>query len=163
VGASTSVNWPGRTIGGQGNEGVAGAVRNTPGAIGYAELSYAKQNRISYAQVKNKSGRFIEPTANTATAAVEGVTLPDNLEAIIVDSANPNAYPIVGFTWLLVYENYPDRAKATSIAHLAWWLTHDAQKHLIEGYAPLSADVQGKVEAMLKEVKSGGQPVLHVP
>ena len=104
VGSATSVNWPG-DVGGKGNEGVANSVKQIPGAIGYVEVAYAKQNKIPWAQMQNKAKKFLDPSLEGAAAAADVANLPDNMEVSITDSANPNAYPISGFTWLLVYEN----------------------------------------------------------
>ena len=93
VGFATSVNWPGG-VGGQGNEGVAGVVKQTPGAIGYVELAYAKQTGLAWVQLKNKAGNFVQPTLEGTTAAAENVTLPDDMKYLLTDSPNAKAYPI---------------------------------------------------------------------
>ena len=111
VGSATSVNWLG-DVGGKGNEGVANSVKQIPGAIGYVELAYVNQNKMPWALLQNSSGKFMKPTLESAAAAADVANLPDNMEVMITDSANPNAYPIVGFTWLLLYENQKDPAKA---------------------------------------------------
>src|SRR5215472_8956062 len=117
VGSSTSVNWPG-DVGGKGNEGVANSVKQIPGAIGYVEVAYAKQNKIAWALLQNKAKKFLEPSLEGAEAAADVSSLPDNMEIVITDSSNPNAYPITGFTWLLIYENQTDPAKADAVAEL---------------------------------------------
>ena len=104
VGNATSVKWPG-DIGGQGNAGVAGQVQQLPGAIGYVELAYATQNKIPWAALKNSAGNYVEPSLAATTRAAEGVTLPDDMKVMLTNSSNPDAYPIVGFTWILVYVN----------------------------------------------------------
>src|SRR5499433_1851173 len=117
VGSATSVNWPG-DVGGKGNEGVANSVQQIPGALGYVELAYAKQNNMTWAQLKNKSGNFLEPSLDGAALAADQPNLPDNMEVMVTDSPNPKAYPITGFTWVLVYENMKDEAKADAVAQL---------------------------------------------
>ncbi len=110
VGNATSVNWPG-DIGGKGNEGVANSVKQIPGAIGYVELAYAEQTKIPYAQLQNKAGKYIQPSLESAAKAADVADLPDDMEVMVTDSSNPDAYPIAGFTWLLVYANQSDPAK----------------------------------------------------
>jgi phosphate transport system substrate-binding protein len=101
VGSATSVNWLG-DVGGKGNEGVANSVKQIPGAIGYVELAYVNRNKMPWALLQNRSGKFMKPASESAAAAADVANLPDNMEVMITDSANPNAYPIVGFTWLLL-------------------------------------------------------------
>ena len=156
VGFSTSVNWPG-DVGGKGNEGVANSVKQIPGAIGYVELAYAKQNNIDWAQVENKAKKFLDPTLEGAAAAADVANLPDNMEVVITDSDNAAAYPISGFTWLLAYENQTDVAKGDAIAQLFWWMTHEAQQYAIPlEYAPLKGAAIKKTEALIKKIKAGG-------
>ncbi|HTM08554.1 MAG TPA: phosphate ABC transporter substrate-binding protein PstS [Verrucomicrobiae bacterium] len=161
VGFATSVNWPG-DVGGKGNEGVANSVQQISGAIGYVELAYAKQNNMAWAQLKNKSGAFLEPSLDSAALAADQPNLPDNMEVMVTDSANPKAYPITGFTWLLVYENMKYEAKADAVAHLAWWMIHDGQKYALPlEYAPLKGPALKKAEALVKKIKTNGKPILN--
>jgi phosphate transport system substrate-binding protein len=161
VGFATSVNWPG-DVGGKGNEGVANSVQQIPGAIGYVELAYAKQNNMAWAQLKNKGGAFLEPSLESAALAADQPNLPDNMEVMVTDSANPKAYPITGFTWLLVYENQTDPAKADAIAQLAWWMIHEGQQYALPlEYAPLKGPALKKAEALVKRIKTNGKPVLN--
>lgn len=156
VGFSTSVNWPG-DVGGKGNEGVANSVKQIPGAIGYVELAYAKQNNIDWMQMRNKAGKYLDPTLEGAAAAADVPNLPDNMEVVITDSDNAAAYPISGFTWLLAYENQTDVAKGDAIAQLFWWMTHEAQQYAIPlEYAPLKGAAIKKTEALIKKIKAGG-------
>lgn len=160
VGFATSVNWPG-DVGGKGNEGVANSVKQIPGAIGYVELAYAMQNKMDWAQIQNKAKKYLDPSLDGAAAAADIANLPDNMEVVITDSANPNAYPISGFTWLLVYENQTDPAKADAVANLAWWMLHDGQKFATPlDYAPLKGAALKKAEALLKKIKVKNQIVL---
>jgi phosphate transport system substrate-binding protein len=160
VGSATSVNWPG-DVGGKGNEGVANSVKQIPGAIGYVEVAYAKQNNIPWAQMQNKSKKFLEPSLEGAEAAADVPTLPDNMEVMITDSTNPSGYPITGFTWLLLYENQTDANKADAVANLAWWMLHDGQKYATPlDYAPLKGVAVKKAEALVKKIKANNQMVL---
>ncbi|MGE5215559.1 MAG: phosphate ABC transporter substrate-binding protein PstS [Chloroflexota bacterium] len=160
VGSATSVNWPG-DVGGKGNEGVANSVKQIPGAIGYVELAYAHQNKLPWAQLRNKAGKWMGPSLDGAAAAADQKDLPDNMEIVVTNSANPNAYPISGFTWLLIYENQIDPAKADAVAQLAWWMIHDGQKFAVPlEYAPLKGAAVKKAEALLKKIKIDKQFVL---
>src|ERR1043166_1093183 len=160
VGFATSVNWPG-DVGGKGNEGVANSVKQIPGAIGYVEMAYAKQNNMAWAQIQNKAKKWLDPSLEGAAAAADVSSLPDNMEVLITDSPNPNAYPISGFTWLLVYENQNDAAKADAIAQLTWWIIHEGQQYAgpLE-YAPLKGAALKKTEALVKKVKGSGALVM---
>jgi phosphate transport system substrate-binding protein len=162
VGFATSVNWPG-DIGGEGNEGVANQVRQIPGAIGYVELAYAIQNNLPWAAVQNESGKFEEPSLEGATAAATGVSLPDDMKVLLTDSSNPDAYPIVGFTWILAYVNQSDQAKGQALVYYLWWSIHDGQQFTEDlDYAPLSQDAVKKAEAEIKSITSQGQPLLQI-
>lgn len=163
VGVGKSVRWP-IGLAAKGNEGVAGQVRTTPGAIGYAELAYALQTNLKVAAVKSPSGAFVAPSIAAITAAAEGVELPDTLHASIVNSTAPNAYPISSYTYLLVYEDTKDARKAQALSEFLWWAIHDGQTHSgALHYSPLPARVVAKVEARLKELKSGGKALLARP
>ena len=163
VGFGTSVNWPG-DIGGEKNAGVAAQVAQIPGAIGYVELAYAMQNNLAWAAMRNKSGEFVEPGIEATTAAAEGITLPDDMKVLLTDSDNPNAYPIVGFTWILAYQDQPDKAKGEALVSYLWWSIHDGQKFTTDLlYAPLSAEAVKKAEAEIKSITYQGQPLLDIP
>ena len=163
VGFATSVNWPG-DIGGEGNAGVAAQVAQIPGAIGYVELAYAMQNDLTWAAIENKSGKFVEPGLEATTAAAVGVTLPDDMKVLLTDSDNANAYPIVGFTWILAYQSQPDKAKGQAMVYYLWWSIHDGQRFTTDLlYAPLSAEAVKKAEAEIKSITYQGQPLLQVP
>lgn len=153
VGKATSVNWP-VGLGGKGNEGVAGVVKQSPGSIAYAELAYAVHNDINYAHIANKSGSFIEPTMTSTSKAAEGVEIPEDFRVSLVDSTNPEAYPIAGFTWLLIYQNMDDPVKGAAIVDFIKWAIHEGQdytKDLL--YAPLPEDVVAMIEKKLEHVK----------
>ena len=160
VGYATSVNWPG-DIGGAGNEGVANQVKQIPGGIGYVELAYAMQNKMPWAQVRNKAGVYLEPSLEATAAAADVADLPDNMEVLITDSANPKAYPISGFTWVLLYESPKDQAHADAVTRLVWWIIHDGQQYtkpLL--YAPLEGAAVKKSEALLRKIAVDGKAVL---
>jgi len=160
VGFATSVNWPG-DVGGKGNEGVANSVKQIPGAIGYVELAYAKQNNMVWAQLQNKAKKYLDPSLEGAAAAADVANLPDNMEVMITDSANAAAYPISGFTWLLVYENQTDAAKGDAVAQLTWWMLHEGQQYALPlEYAPLKGAAIKKAEALVKKIKVGGAVAL---
>jgi len=160
VGNSTSVNWP-VGLGGQGNEGVAGQVRQIRGAIGYVELAYAVQNNMTWAAMKNPAGNFVEPGLDTTTAAAEGAQLPEDLRVAITNSPNPQAYPIAGFTWVLVYQEQQDCAKAQTLASLLWWTIHEGQQYTRDLlYAQLAPAVVQIDERHIQSITCGGQPAL---
>jgi phosphate transport system substrate-binding protein len=163
VGNATTVQWPG-DIGGEKNDGVAAQVKQIPGAIGYVELAYAIQNNLAWASMQNRSGKYVEPTLDSTTAASTGVTIPDDTKVMITDSTNPNAYPIVGFTWILAYVNQTDQAKGESLVSYLWWSIHDGQQYSKDLlYASLSPDVVKKAEAEIEFISYQGQPLLHLP
>jgi phosphate transport system substrate-binding protein len=160
VGTANSVNWPGG-IGGQGNAGVAGAVQQTPNSIGYVELAYALENKLAYALLKNSAGNFIKPTIASTTAAANGVTIPDDMRVMITNSADPAAYPIVGFTWILVYANQTNEARGIALANMLWWVIHDGQAYCAAlNYAPLSPAAVAKAELLVKSIKYQGQAII---
>jgi phosphate transport system substrate-binding protein len=160
VGFANSVDWPG-DVGGQGNEGVAGQVRQLVGSIGYVELAYATQNNLVFAQMKNRAGNFVSPTLDNASSASAGVTLPDDMKVLITDSSNPQAYPITGFTWILAYANAQDSAKGKTLAYYLWWAVHDGQKlSTTIGYAPLPSDAVKKAEVEILKLSCGSAPCL---
>lgn len=160
VGSGNSVNWPGG-VGGKGNEGVAGSVKQTPYSIGYVELIYAIQQKLGYASMQNAKGKFVEASLESVSKAAEGVALPEDLRVSITSSDNPDAYPIAGFTWLLTYQEMADAKKAMAVARFLWWATHDGQQFAKDlGYAPLPKDVVTKAEAKIRSITSAGKPIL---
>ena len=159
VGRGTSVNWP-VGLGGKGNEGVAGLVKQTPNAIGYVELIYASQNKLPYGDVRNRSGAFVQASIEsvTAAAAAASANMPADFRVSITDAASPQAYPISSFTWLLVPSRIPDAAKGAALkAFLAWMLTDGQKLAPPLGYAPLPAAVVTLEEATLPKIQVGGQ------
>src|SRR3569833_1540461 len=158
VGNGSAVNWP-AGLGGKGNEGVAGLVKQTPGGIGYNELAYAIQNKMTYADIANNTGKFITPTLETTTAS-SNVELPANAEVSLTNTDNPKGYPISSFTWALIYkeQKYNDRSeeKAKQLLKLMWYNIHDGQKNCAPlNYAPLSKSALKVAEALLKSATYG--------
>jgi len=159
VGAATSVKWP-VGLGGKGNEGVTGLVKQTPGAIGYVELAYAKQNRLPMAQLQNKDGTWVKPTMEGTSVAAAGVVMPDDFRVSITDAAGKDAYPMASFTYLLVPQDQQDPARAKALVEFIWWAVHDGQRFAAPlDYAPLPQAVVKKVEARLKTLTVKGQPI----
>ena len=151
VGANTSVNWP-VGLGGKGNEGVSGLVKQTEGSVGYVELIYAEQNKIAYGSVKNAAGEFV--TASTAgvsaAAAAAAAKMPDDFRVSITNAAGKGAYPISSFTWLLVPAKIDDAAKKRAMTEFLRWMLNDGQKMATAlGYAPLPKAV---IEKELKAI-----------
>jgi phosphate transport system substrate-binding protein len=161
VGPGTTVKWAVGT-GAKGNDGVTNQVKQTPGAIGYVELAYARQTKLPVMSVKNKAGKMIEPTLEAISAAAAGVALPDDLRVSIANAESEAAYPISAFTYVLVYEDTPDARKGQALANFLWWGIHDGQKlGAALHYAALPAEVVAKAEAKLKSLKAGGKPALE--
>ncbi|EHQ90308.1 phosphate ABC transporter substrate-binding protein PstS [Desulfosporosinus youngiae] len=160
VGKGTSLNWP-AGLGGKGNSGVAGVIQQTSGAIGYLELAYAVQNNLPYAMLKNKEGKWIAPNLQSTSAAAAGATIPDDMRVSIVNAPGPDAYPIAGFAWALLYQDQTDKAKGAALVNFINWAIHDGQA-LAEGlhYAKLPGDLVGREEGMLKSITFQGQPLL---
>ena len=153
VGTNTSVNWP-MGIGGKGNEGVAGQIKQTPGALGYVELIYAVQNKMPYAEVKNSAGNFVKPAIESITAALATADIPDDFRFSITNASGPNAYPICGATWLLVYEQQKDPAKGKKLVEFLKWATKDGEKMAKDlQYAPLPNNLQQRVLRRIDEIK----------
>jgi phosphate transport system substrate-binding protein len=163
VGKASAPNWP-AGLGGKGSEGVAGLVKQTPGAIGYVELAYAVQNKMPYASIQNKSGKFIAPTL-AATTLASNVAIPADTKVSVTNTDNANGYPIASFTWALVYkeQNYNGRSKAraTELVKLLWWNIHQGQQYCEAlNYAKLSSAAVKAAEAVLKSATYGGKAIL---
>jgi phosphate transport system substrate-binding protein len=153
AGNNTSVNWP-TGIGGKGNEGVSGQVKQTPGAIGYVELIYAIQNKMPYAEVKNSTGQFVKPTIDSVTAALATAEIPDDFRFSMTNAPGKDAYPICGATWLLVYEQQKDPAKGKKLVEFLKWAAKDGEKMAKDlDYAPLPESVQQRVLKRIDEIK----------
>jgi phosphate transport system substrate-binding protein len=153
VGKGTSVKWP-VGLGGKGNEGVAGQVKQLSGAVGYVELIYAKQNQMSYADVKNAAGNFITPTIESVTAALATAKIPDDFRFSMVNAPGDQAYPIAGTTWLLVYEKQKNADKGKKLVEfLNWALTKGEGMTSSLDYASLPENVQQRVLERIKTIK----------
>lgn len=154
VGKGTSVKWP-VGLGGKGNEGVAGMIRQMQGAIGYVELIYAVQNKISYGVVKNSTGNFVKASLESVTAAAGSVKeMPADFRVSITNAPGKDAYPISSFTWLLIPMHSKDAAKGKILADFLNWMVDDGQKMTSSlTYAPLPGSVAEKVKAAVKQVK----------
>jgi phosphate transport system substrate-binding protein len=153
------VPWP-VGLGGKGNEGVSGLVKQTSGAIGYVELAYAKQNGLPSAMIRNAAGNFIGPSTETITAAASGVAdkLPPNTDyrISIVNGPGANTYPISSFTWILAYANQPDSVKGKKLVDFLRWALTDGEKEATAlNYAPLPASMTAQLKSRLDSIKLG--------
>ena len=153
AGNNTSVSWP-AGIGGKGNEGVSGQVKQTPGAIGYVELIYAIQNKMPYADIKNAAGEFVKSTIDSVTAALATADIPDDFRFSMTNAPGNGAYPIAGATWLLVYEQQKDVTKGKKLVEfLKWAVTKGEAMAKDLDYAPLPDSVQQRVLKRIDEIK----------
>jgi len=158
VGVGKSVKWP-VGLGGKGNEGVTGLVKQTPGAIGYVELAYANQNQLAVASIKNADGAFVKPSIEATSLAAAGVPMPDDFRVSITNSPSKGAYPIASFTYLLVYQDQTNKEKGPAIINFLKWALTDGQKLAAPlYYAPLPATVQSKVLAKVGTITVLGAP-----
>jgi phosphate transport system substrate-binding protein len=158
VGRGKEVRWP-VGLGAKGNEGVAGQVKQTPGSIGYTELTYARQNKLPYALVQNSSGKFVEPTIESITAAAAGAQLPPNTDyrVSIVNASGAGAYPISSFTWLLVYRNQADAIKGKKLKDFMRWFYDEGQKAAAAlDYGPLPTALTTRLIARLDSIQVVG-------
>jgi phosphate transport system substrate-binding protein len=154
VGKGTSVKWP-VGLGGKGNEGVAGMIRQMQGSIGYVELIYAVNNKIAYGSVKNAGGQFVKASLDSVTAAAASVkSMPADFRVSITNAPGKDAYPIASFTWLLIPTPSKNPAKGKIIADFLNWMVADGQKMTADlAYAPLPESVVAKVKETAKQVK----------
>jgi phosphate transport system substrate-binding protein len=155
VGVNTSVNWP-TGVGGRGNEGVAGLVKQTPGSIGYVELIYAIQNKIDSGTVQNMAGEHVKATVESVTAAASEAAkqMPADFRVSITNAPGKGVYPVSSFTWLLLYESPKDKAQSKIMVEFLKWALSDGQKYCAElGYAPLPEGVVKLEMAALDKVK----------
>lgn len=161
VGTGNSLQWPVGT-GAKGNDGVAGVVKSTPGAIGYVELVFAKQNKLGYGAVKNRAGKFIVADNGPASAAALGVVIPNDTRVSLTNSANANAYPIASFTYVIFYQDqkYGNRTEAQGKALknlLSWMVTTGQQFNEPLDYAKLPANVVTKARTLINSMNYGGK------
>ena len=155
AGKGTSVKWPAAIgIGAKGNEGVAGQVKQTPGAIGYVELAYAKQNQMTYATLKNLAGNFVDPTLDTVSAAMATAKIPDDFRFSIVNAPGDQAYPIAGASWVLIYQKQKKAANGAKLVAFLKWAVTDGQKITSTlDYAPLPDVVVQRELQLLGTIK----------
>jgi phosphate transport system substrate-binding protein len=153
------IAWP-VGIGGKGNEGVSGVINQTDGSIGYVELSYALAQNLNYGLVKNKAGNFIQPCVATITAGTQGIPYPPDLRVSLTDGSDPNAYPITGTVYGLVYQNQTDAAKAKALVNFfSWTLSNGQDEAASVNYAPLGKDLQGLATGLVQKITLNGGPV----
>jgi phosphate transport system substrate-binding protein len=154
VGAGKSVAWP-AGVGGKGNPGVAAAVKNNAGAIGYVELAYAETNKLATAQMKNKAGKFVLPSVGGTTAAVEGglKKIPADFRGEILNPRGADTYPICGLTWLLVHKKQTNAEKGAALKEFLTWAMDDGQKYAADlYYAPLPQALRSRVLTMINSI-----------
>lgn len=159
-GKGKELAWP-AGLGGKGNEGVSGLVKQTPGSIGYVELAYAVQNSLPYATLKNKDGQWVVPSIESVTEAAAGVakSLPANTDfrVSIVNAPGKKAYPISSFTWLLVYKDQKDATKGKQLVAFLKWYLHNGGKSAADLlYAPLPNEVVKMLDKQVSEIKLAG-------
>jgi phosphate transport system substrate-binding protein len=155
LGKGKEIKWP-VGLGGKGNEGVAGQVKQTPGSIGYVELAYAKQNKLPYANVRNAAGQYITPSIASVTAAAAGMKLPGNTDyrVSIVNAPGKDSYPISSMTWILAYQNQPDRVRGAKLVSFLRWAYKDGEKSAAAlDYAPLPAALVAQLQNRLKTIR----------
>jgi len=155
VGKGMAVKWPvGVGLGAKGSEGVAGQVRQTSGAIGYVELAYADENKMSYADVKNAAGKFISPAPDSVSAALATATIPDDFRFSMVNAPGDRAYPIAGPSWVLVYQNQKNADTGKKlVAFLKWVVTEGQKLSPALDYAPLPDSVQQRELKLIDSIK----------
>lgn len=152
VGEGKSVKFP-VGMGAKGNEGVTGMVKSMPGSIGYLELAYAKQNQLSMASIRNRSGKFILPSPEGVSAAAASAVIPEDLCASITDGKGANDYPIASFSYILAYEKHPDPVKGKVLADFLLWAIHEGQNSASSlDYAPLPKGLIKRIEAKVKKI-----------
>jgi phosphate transport system substrate-binding protein len=155
LGKAKEIKWP-VGLGGKGNEGVAGQVKQTPGSIGYVELAYAKQNGLPYANVRNVAGRYVTPSIASVTAAAASMKLPKNTDyrVSIVNARGKDTYPISSMTWILLYQNQTDKVKGDKLVSFLRWAYKNGEKSAASlDYAPLPSSIVAQLQNRLKTIK----------
>jgi len=155
-GKGKEIQWP-VGIGGKGNEGVAGQVKQTPYAIGYVELVYARQNKLPFASMQNASGKFMEPSVTSVTAAAASAKLPatTDFRVSIVNAPGADAYPISSFTYLLIPKTFADAAKGKKLIDFVKWAIHDGEKSAPAlDYAPLPDAIVAMLDQRLSQIQT---------
>jgi len=160
VGRGTALNWP-TGIGAKGNPGVAGLVKETPGSVGYVELTYALRNNMAYGSIKNRRGRFVRPSIASTSAAMSS-GLSSDMKATLTDTEAAEGYPVAGFTWVLLYKEqaYGGRVeeKARELVRLVRWMTREGQKYAEPmRYTPLPKAIEAKAETLIESVTYDGK------
>jgi len=161
VGAGTSPSWP-VGIGGKGNEGVTGQVKQTPNTIGYVELAYAVKNNLPVALIRNKAGSFVQPSFDTVTAAAaESVaTTPEDLRVSITDPSGAGTYPISSYVYVLLYKEQKSVDKGKALVDFLWWGIHDGENYAKDlQYAPLPAEIVKRAEMKINSITAAGKPL----
>jgi phosphate transport system substrate-binding protein len=161
-GSGTAVSWPGG-LAAKGNDGVTALVQSTPGSIGYVELAYAAQNKLAIASIRNRRGHFVAPSIDGVTAAGASVasTMPEDMRVSIVDADGDAAYPVSGFTYVLLRREQSDVNKGRALVSFLRWATHDGQqKTRALNYAPLPPPVVTKIDAALRTIHGPGGAAL---
>jgi len=155
VGANTSVSWP-VGLGGKGNEGVSGTVKQTPFSVGYVELIYAAQNKMAYGAVKNSAGQYVKASLDSVTAAAAGAakSMPADFRVSITNAPGKDAYPICSFTWMLIPSSFPDAKKAATVKSFLQWMLTDGQKDAPGlDYASLPKEVVAQETKQIAQIK----------
>ena len=155
VGTGKSVNWP-VGLGGKGNEGVAGLVKQTPNSIGYVELGYATNNHLPFGSVQNREGNFVDCSSQTVTKAAAGslAKMPKDFRVSIVNAPGADSYPISTFTWLLIYQSQADPVKGEAVVNFLKWMLGEGQKYAEPlGYAPLPSEMIQLEEEAIAQIK----------
>jgi phosphate transport system substrate-binding protein len=161
-GKGKDISWP-TGLGAKGNEGVTGQVKQTPGAVGYVELAYAKQNNLPTAAIRNAAGQFVQPSIEAVTAAAAGAAqkLPatSDYRISIVNAPGAQAYPISSFTWLLVYKTQPNAEKGKQLLDFVHWALHDGEQMASRlDYAPLPTALVARLDSTVATIKLGATP-----
>jgi phosphate transport system substrate-binding protein len=153
VGRGTAVRWP-AGLGAKGNEGLTGQIKQMPGAIGYVELAYAMQNHLPFASVKNAAGNYVAPSVESVMAALEAATIPDDFRFSMVNSPGPNAYPIAGATWLLLYQQQRNSEKGKKMVEFLKWAVNEGETMAPQlDYAPLPPALSKRVLAEIDSIR----------
>lgn len=160
VGAGTSVAFP-VGMGKQGNGGVADALSNTEGSLGYIELSYVTRLHLTTASIENQTGAYVAPSIAGVQAAAAGIaTMPADLRFYVVNAPGATSYPIAGYSWVIAYRTSGDGEKGKALAQLLWWMIHDGQTYAEPlGYAPLPAVIVSKGEGQIRSMRCGSNTV----
>ena len=161
-GKGKDINWP-TGLGAKGNDGVTGQVKQTPGAIGYVELAYARQNKLPVASLRNAAGQYVAPSIDAVTAAAAGAAgkLPPNSDyrVSIVNAPGAQAYPISSFTWILLYKTQPNAEKGKQLLDFLKWALHDGEQTASRlDYAPLPTPLIARLDSTLATIKVGATP-----